>query len=95
MPFQFIDILIILVFRVHWLRAKARFDRWSEEKILVSSEMDWTVNYFNYRSEQWRCRQGLAKENQSNGHVSYAARQESMWKELALDAKVHFDKARL
>ncbi len=33
----------ILVYRVSWLRAKARFSRWSEELQLVESEMKWTV----------------------------------------------------
>lgn len=44
------------VYRVHWLKAKARRDRWKEEFQLISSEMDWTVLYYQYQASQWQRR---------------------------------------
>ncbi|KAG1797545.1 uncharacterized protein BJ212DRAFT_1289685 [Suillus subaureus] len=32
-----------LVYWVNWLKAKAQYDRWSEELKLVQHEMYWTV----------------------------------------------------
>jgi hypothetical protein len=44
------------VYRVHWLKAKARRNRWNEEFILLSSEMDWTVLYYRYQASRWQQR---------------------------------------
>ncbi|KAG1901611.1 uncharacterized protein F5891DRAFT_979428 [Suillus fuscotomentosus] len=33
----------LLVYRVHWLKAKARWQRWEEELSLVQHEMGWTL----------------------------------------------------
>ena len=41
------------VYRVSWLQAKARCDRWAEELRLVELEMGWTVNWFKQREKQW------------------------------------------
>jgi hypothetical protein len=45
-----------LVYRVHWLKAKARRDRWAEEATLVSHEMDWTIAFFHKQASKWRRR---------------------------------------
>ncbi|KAJ7315613.1 hypothetical protein DFH08DRAFT_661636, partial [Mycena albidolilacea] len=42
------------IYRVNWLRAKARVARWTEEKNIIAHEMRWTVNSFKYFSETWR-----------------------------------------
>ena len=42
------------VYRVHWLKAKARRDRWREEQILLASEMQWTELFFHHRASQWK-----------------------------------------
>lgn len=44
------------VYRVHWLKAKARKNRWNEEFILLASEMDWTVLYYRYQAAGWQRR---------------------------------------
>jgi hypothetical protein len=44
----------IPVYRVHWLKAKARRDRWREEQILVASEMEWTELFFRHRASRWK-----------------------------------------
>ena len=41
------------VYRVNWLRAKCRSDRWSEEVILAKSELEWTRLFFKRRAEVW------------------------------------------
>lgn len=75
------------VHRVNWLRAKATFDRVSEELILVRHEMGWTIRYFQHHAEQWRRRN---EEGRSPGHVMYAARQRAMWGQFAIAAKEAF-----
>jgi hypothetical protein len=72
---------------VNWLRAKAAFDRASEENILVKHEMKWTVNYFRYQARRW---EGRKKAATSYGHIVYAARQEGMWHRFTLSAVASF-----
>ncbi|KAF8442797.1 hypothetical protein L210DRAFT_3396998 [Boletus edulis BED1] len=71
-----------LVYRVHWLRAKATKDRWREEVEILKAEFQWTVNFFNKRAEDWT---HLAVDSQTKGQhgaASYAARQSSMYGQL-------------
>ena len=41
------------VYRVHWLRAKARKDRWNEEMILLKSETGWVCAFFTSKVDEW------------------------------------------
>jgi hypothetical protein len=41
---------------VHWLKAKARRDRWAEELVLLSSEMDWAVAFLQNQAKLWNHR---------------------------------------
>lgn len=75
------------VYRVNWLRAKARRERWKEEKILVKSEMKWTIAYFQYRAVKWE----ELVEDAGYGAACYARRQASMWRGLVVDAREKFD----
>jgi hypothetical protein len=45
-----------IVYRVHWLKAKARRDRWAEEVTLLVNEMDWTLGFFEHRASEWHRR---------------------------------------
>lgn len=81
---------VCTVYRVHWLRAKARRDRWAEEKLIVRHEMDWTVLYFVRQAEVWVSRMLSADEVTQPGHRCYAARQVNMWKKFAEQAKDAF-----
>jgi hypothetical protein len=61
------------VYRVNWLRAKAakaRFDRWSEELMIVGHEMTWTVAWFEHQKGEWlkRTRERL-KTTLGKGHM--------------------------
>jgi hypothetical protein len=65
--------LIFLVQRIHWLRARAQSHRWKEETVLVTYEMQWTVRYFLKEAAIWNNR---SKWNQNSpGAAAYAARQ--------------------
>lgn len=60
------------VYRLHWLRARARFNRWKEELMLTKYEMQWSVRYFMFQAHRWenirdmdsntRCMKGFAAE---------------------------------
>jgi hypothetical protein len=76
-------IYILAVYRVHWLRARARRDRWQEELLLTEHEMEWTRRYFGYISNRWRRWAELSKNENKAGHASYAFRQAGMWDSMA------------
>lgn len=40
------------------MKAKARRDRWAEESVIISSEMDWTITYLQNQAKRWRHRAG-------------------------------------
>ncbi len=58
------------VYRVHWLKAKARRDRWQEEHVLVLSEMKWTVLFYQNKASVWK---GRADKYQAGGPSSSLA----------------------
>lgn len=77
----------MIVYRVNWLRAKARKERWEEEVELVKSEMRWTVNCFEYHERIWDKR---AEEAKSEGQMAYAWKQKSTWGRWTKAAKDTF-----
>ncbi|KAF8228818.1 hypothetical protein L208DRAFT_1289671, partial [Tricholoma matsutake] len=77
------------VHRINWLRAKAAFDRATEETTLVQYEIKWTTSYFNHRAAEWQ----KSKEGVSLlGHRVYAAKQEAMWNDFGNRARSAFSK---
>ncbi|KAJ8584916.1 hypothetical protein M405DRAFT_746190 [Rhizopogon salebrosus TDB-379] len=82
------------MYRVHWLRTKAQRDHWAEELILVQHEMDWTYNFFIFKSTQWDARAQKAKAENQQGHGCYAARQAQVYCTLAEHAEESFKKIR-
>jgi hypothetical protein len=42
------------VFRVNWIRARSRQDRWTEELSMTTHEMLWVTLWFQHRAEIWR-----------------------------------------
>src|SRR4051812_43021160 len=85
--FKVPEMLIYVVNRVHWLRARAQQQRWGEEVVLVRYEMQWTVRSFIHKMEQWDGRAVGVKEA---GAVAYAARQSAVWRALAQNANRSF-----
>jgi hypothetical protein len=67
------------VFRVNWLRAKARVDRWVEEEQLVKHEMEWTTIWFRNQAESWGERSERNDSKLPPGHKSYAVKQQKLW----------------
>jgi hypothetical protein len=78
----------LAVYRVNWLRAKARHDRWEEEVILVTKEMGWTVNWFNHYATRWRLR--AQNVDAKGGAAAYAWKQAQVWESLKKDCEVMF-----
>lgn len=78
--------------RVHWLRARAQYQRWREECILVGYEMQWTVRYFLNKSSLWKpsALPDADPEFATPGAAAYANRQATMWHRLALIADKSF-----
>ena len=70
---------IAKVYRVNWLRAKARVDRWEEEVKLVQHEMQWTVKWFENQHHIWGGRAEASMDKGEVGHASYAWKQQEMW----------------
>ncbi|KAG0695623.1 hypothetical protein DFH29DRAFT_879915 [Suillus ampliporus] len=74
-------------YRVNWVKAKARYDHWSEELKLVQHEMFWTISWFQTQEVRWRVR---ADESIKNGNRAYAERQASMWAEFSAQGLKNF-----
>ena len=82
---------MLLVERVHYLRARAQRSRWSEELRLVQYEMEWTTRYFLYQSEIWQnWSTSQALVGLAPGPVAYGQRQRAMWYRMAIDAEARF-----
>jgi hypothetical protein len=82
------------VYRVNWLRAKARYDRWSEELQLVPKEMEWTIATFRHYEEEWRKRAEKYRDGENNkGCYSYALRKRDMWRTWREKARIGFEEA--
>ncbi|KAG1901586.1 uncharacterized protein F5891DRAFT_950384, partial [Suillus fuscotomentosus] len=74
----------------HWLRAKALWDRWREEMLLVTLEMDWTCKFFLWKTTIWGEHMQESLEKRLPGHGCYAGRQSHMYSLLAQDAQAAF-----
>ncbi|KAI6102590.1 hypothetical protein EDD16DRAFT_1494750, partial [Pisolithus croceorrhizus] len=56
------------VYRINWLKARARRDRWKEEVSLVMHEMLWTRLWFEYHKNMWS--KGLcSQQSQGMSHM--------------------------
>lgn len=70
---------IVAVYRVTWLRSKARFTRWAEEVELVQNEMGWTELWFKHQEQLWATRAQAYGDGRKPGHEAYAHKQRLMW----------------
>jgi hypothetical protein len=85
-------LMLLLVYRINWLRARSKRNRWHEESILVPMEMQWTVQFFFTKAKEWDT---LASINPRIGPKSYAFRQSAMWTQLADRASKIFNDCRI
>jgi hypothetical protein len=76
---------------VNWLRAKARFDRFDEEVLLVKHEMGWTIRWFENQISCWTDRAEKSMKGGLPGHQAYAEKQIAMWRNFARQAREGFN----
>ncbi|KAF8267469.1 hypothetical protein EI94DRAFT_1581054 [Lactarius quietus] len=69
--------------RVHWLRAKAQFERWLEEQQSIHDEAQWVPAYFHAKAEAWKKLMVFTVKGSLKGHAAYASYQMHMWEQLA------------
>jgi hypothetical protein len=79
-----------LVYRVNWLKAKARFDRWKEELFLVKNEMQWTMLWFQNEANVWKERSEMEDDDLPKGHKAYALKQQKLWNEFLTKSSERF-----
>lgn len=90
---------LLIVFRVHWLRARAQRGRWAEELVLVQQEMIWTVNFYMHMADIWNGRRDPPgrhwdpASHAARGHRAYAERQMSIWNNLGKCSELAFKAA--
>lgn len=77
-----------LVYRVSWLKSRARYRRWEEELQRVRYEMRWSVNWFEKNQQIWEKR---SLESQESGPRSFARRMERVFCKFADDGKSLFE----
>ncbi|KAG2004971.1 hypothetical protein CC2G_003473 [Coprinopsis cinerea AmutBmut pab1-1] len=76
------------LYRVNWLRAKSRAERWREEHVLLTSEMEWVPNFFAFKEEE--CKAWATLTRDLPGHRAYANRQANMWRLMGAHAEKAF-----
>jgi hypothetical protein len=69
--------------RVHWLRAKAQFERWLEEQHSIHNEAQWIPAFFHTKSEAWEKLKVFASQASLKGHQAYASYQTHAWEQLS------------
>jgi hypothetical protein len=67
---------------VIWLRAKARADRWEEEKMLIKCEMRWVLNWFEYKKSMWEKWANESEKMKLMGRQIYAWKQVALWNDF-------------
>ncbi|KAG2130938.1 uncharacterized protein EDB93DRAFT_1094576 [Suillus bovinus] len=74
----------------HWLQAKALWDQWKEELILVQFETDWTCNFFLWKATQWGNWMQESFMKHLPGHACYSRRQSQIYSLLVQNAQAAF-----
>jgi hypothetical protein len=82
--------IVIAVYRVHWLRAKAQKVRWIEELQCLQVEMESAVRFFRHQAQFWQSKMEVVEHQSQPGHVAWAERQISMWNSMAMQAESKF-----
>ena len=85
-----IHVTFHLVYRVHWLRAKAQKMRWVEELQCLQVEMESAVRFFRHQEQFWHAKEEDIDSQCLPGHAAWAARQSAMWYSLAIQAESRF-----
>ncbi|KAJ2920505.1 hypothetical protein H1R20_g16590, partial [Candolleomyces eurysporus] len=75
------------LYRISWLRAKARKNRWEEECKLLESEIGWAANFFKFKADQWE----MLSATDNAGKQAYALAQKAIWSLLYAEANDRVD----
>ena len=86
-PLQ-LNLTCLIVQCVHWLRARAQINRWTEELTLIKYEMEWMRRYFLTCSAKWQAR--LQSPHPHPGPMACAAWQVAQWRQMASEAEQVF-----
>ncbi|KAI5885747.1 uncharacterized protein SCHCODRAFT_02520026 [Schizophyllum commune H4-8] len=79
------------LYRVSFLRAKCRLERWEEEERLVSHEMLWTRLAFEKQQGTWQAAGDAARSStEGAGWAAYAYNQADMWGSLVTECVTKF-----
>ena len=73
------------VYRVNWLRAKNRHDRWAEDLDQLRHEMTWTLLFFDFQRVLWEGRALISEGIEEQGHQAYALKQSDLWDRFGLE----------
>ena len=73
--------------KVHWLRAKAQFERWLEEQQSIQNEAEWIPAWFHAKAETWRVLMIAGEQASLKGHQAYASGQMHTWDELSRSSR--------
>jgi hypothetical protein len=76
--------------RVNWFRAKARYQRWKEEVLILEHEMVWTELWFGYQKQKWEDWMKTSGSEAKAGHYAYAAKQVGIWSQFVEAARKEF-----
>lgn len=72
----------LLVYRINYLRAKARRDRWEEEMMLLKKEVTWSLAWFTYQADWWKDK-GESDESQlSTGQQAFCRKMTAKWRDF-------------
>jgi hypothetical protein len=74
------------VYRINWLRARAKKMRWEEESRLLQKEMTWTIAFFHNEAKKWM---NMARTS-GPGPAAYAERKSDMFTGLAFRSEKCF-----
>ncbi|KIN98449.1 hypothetical protein M404DRAFT_157600 [Pisolithus tinctorius Marx 270] len=75
-------------YRINWLKASTRRNRWMEDMSLVKHEMMfWTILWFKNQRNTWEAR---ALNSEEPGQMAYAKKQVGLWSEFVQKAKLMF-----
>ena len=66
---RYIPLICSAVYHINWLQAKAACDHWSEEVELLTYKFQWTVRFFQTKSNTWKRLHNMSMEN---GELSHA-----------------------
>lgn len=84
------NVTFCIVYRVHWLRAKAQKMRWIEELQCLQVKMESAVRFFRHQEQFWQEKKTFVEPLSQPGPAAWAAKQSAMWCSMATQAESQF-----